>query len=901
MSANFDVDAFVHTSADSYGAGCVPDTSGPIDVDALGSMAGNSGMPRRKMTRKEKKAAKKEAKRLAKEAQLAEREAKKRYKSVKSQLKDRDKELSAKTEGFRRKRESAKSVVEYIGYNKMYQDGICEVEEGLFSASLAFDDTSYHSVRDEQQKAMFSALTRLYDQFGPNTLVQMSVINTPLLREEVGNRQFFDVNHQDNDAARHDAAVFNDILNDKIREGVSNIRRNRYLTYAVSAETADEAARQLSRIETECSRILNSMGSRAHLMNGTQRLSVVHSLLNPYKPFYFDYQRDISAKRAQTTKDCIAPTQIDFKPDGVLNDCFKLDNGVYGQVLVMRQFGSELSDRALADLVDLPIPMCATWFVQPMEKSKAINFVRARSAWIDKEIIEEQRSAVNKGYDFQLLPQELKYSKEETEDVLDNLQNKNQRLYDFTGLVYTYAPDKEKLDQQVMRIISVARQNSIEVDTYDFRQRRGLNSVLPLGHNHVEITRKFTTAEVSMLVPLATQELDDAGGNYYGQNKHSRNLVICNRKLLTSPMGFVCGKTGSGKGMFVKTEMTGTIFSNPTDEIYVIDRAGEYTEIARRYGGTVYHFGVGTGTYLNPFDTVSVSHMSRAEQIAFKIDAMLAQAGASAEETGTPLSEVEQSIIQRCVEIAFQKAEEREDGLPPILQDFYDTAREQPERQAQVIALKYERFVKGSMDFFNHQSNVAWDTRIVDFNLKDLPDSMLVFALINVCEAVRNRMYYNAKRGVRTWLYVEEMQSMFAYPTVLNYFSRFANEGRKFGLLLTGITQNATAMLDNPAARNIVLNADFIMLLKQSPLDRMKWAELLNLSEQEEECIDDSAEAGDGLLLAGNARVPIRGKFPSGNVLYDLFSTNPNETNDKKEKKAKKNKRPKLSDVMRSE
>ena len=148
----------------------------------------------------------------AKEAKLAEREAKRKYTSVKSQLKDRDKELSDKTEGFRRKRERAKTVVEYIGYDRMFQDGICEVEEGLFSASLAFDDTSYHSVRDEQQKAMFSALTRLYDSFGADTLVQMSVINTPLLREEVGNRQFFDVNQQDNDAARHDAAVFNDIL-----------------------------------------------------------------------------------------------------------------------------------------------------------------------------------------------------------------------------------------------------------------------------------------------------------------------------------------------------------------------------------------------------------------------------------------------------------------------------------------------------------------------------------------------------------------------------------------------------------------------------------------------------------------------------------------------------------------
>ena len=842
----FDIDEFVHTASDAPFAGRPGhDDHGDIDVDALGSAVASTNVTGRKLSRKERKAAKKEAKRLAREAKQSARAAKKQYASVKSQLKDRDKELSEKTEGFRRKRESAKDVVSYIGYDRMFQDGICEVEDGLFSASLSFDDTSYHSVRDEQQKAMFSALTRLYDSFGADTLVQMSVVNTPLLKEEVGNRQFFDVNRQDNDAARHDAAVFNDILNDKVREGVSNIRRDRYLTYSVTAETADDAARKLSRIETECSRILNSMGSKAHPMNGTQRLSIIHSLLNPFKPFYFDYQRDISARSVQTTKDCIAPGQIDFKPDGVLNDC---------------------------------VPMCVTWYVQPMDKSKAINFVRTRSAWIDKEIIEEQRSAVNKGYDFSILPQELKYSKEETEDVLDHLQNKNQRLYVFTGLVYTYAESKEKLDQQVMRIISVARQSSIEVDTYDYRQRRGLNSVLPLGHNHVEISRMFTTAQVSILVPFATQELDDKGGNYYGQNKHSRNLVICNRKLLTSPMGFVCGKTGSGKGMFTKTEMTGTIFSNPTDEIYVIDRAGEYTGIAERYGGTVYHFGVGTGTYLNPFDTVSVSHMSRPEQIAFKIDAMLAQAGASAEESGTPLSEVEQSIIQRCVEFAFDRAEERGDGLPPTLQDFYDIAREQSERQAQVIALKYERFVKGSMDFFNHQSNIGWDSRIVDFNLKNLPDSMLVFALINVCEAVRNRMYFNAKRGVRTWLYVEEMQSMFAYPTVLNYFSRFSNEGRKFGLLLTGITQNATAMLENEAARNIVLNADFIMLLKQSPLDRMRWAELLNLSEAEEECIDESAEAGDGLLLAGGARVPIRGRFPKGNVLYDLFSTNPNET-----------------------
>lgn len=333
------MDAFVHASGDGFGnTAPLRSDTGAIDMDAISQVA-HVTQGAGKLTRKEKKHAKREMKRRKKEAKKAEKEAKKTYSSIKSQLKDRDKELSDKMADARKKRDSAKDVVNYIGYNKMYQDGICEVEEGMFSSSIAFDDTSYHSVRDEQQKAMFSAITRLYDQFGADTLVQMSVINTPLLKEEVGHRKFFDPERQANDAARNDAQVFNNILNDKVKEGVSNIRRNRYLTYSVTADTAEDAARQLSRIEVESSRILNSIGSKAHLMNGTQRLSVIHSLLNPYKPFLFDYQRDISAKRLQTTKDCIAPTQIDFRPDGHYNDCVKLDNGVYAQVLVMKKFG----------------------------------------------------------------------------------------------------------------------------------------------------------------------------------------------------------------------------------------------------------------------------------------------------------------------------------------------------------------------------------------------------------------------------------------------------------------------------------------------------------------------------------------------------------------------------------
>lgn len=359
----FDIEEFVHAPASTARNEPAGETGGSIDASALSQLGGAQGAGRR-LSRKERRAAKRALKRELKEkkaaARQAQREQRQAYRSVESQLKERDKELSSRLGDIRRRREQSKTVNDFIGYERMYQDGICELEEGVFSATLAFDDTAYHSVQDTQQQAMFANIAKLYDQFGPNATVQMAVTNTPLLREEIGSRRFFDPASQQTEEAKSDAAVFNEILNDKIREGVSNIRRTRTMTFAVSADDADDAARALSRIETQSSRIFNAMGSKAHRQNGTQRLAAIFSLLNPGKPFDFDYRRDVGRKIAATTKDYIAPATIDFKTEGRFDDCFRLDDGVWGQVLVMRRFGSELSDRALADIIDLPIPLHVT-------------------------------------------------------------------------------------------------------------------------------------------------------------------------------------------------------------------------------------------------------------------------------------------------------------------------------------------------------------------------------------------------------------------------------------------------------------------------------------------------------------------------------------------------------------
>ena len=791
-----------------------------------------------------------------------------RSRSLGRRMKDQEKQLTDQTSEQRKKRRAAKDVYGAIGFDLMYKDGICQVEDGLFSQTIAFDDISYQSAREENKKAVFSGWCQLFDYFGAESCVQLTVVNTPIPPSEIGKKAFFSTD--DPDTAGY-AREYNRILNDKMREGVSNLVRERYLTFSTGASSVDAAVPKLARMRSDAMQTLAKIRSDSRVLDGKERLRAISSQLRPTKPFRFSWDQ-VGAKGNLTSKDFICPSTLDFKPEGS-GACFKSDD-MWCQVLSLHRFGSELTDRCLADIIDLSMPLNVTIHVQAIDKAKAVAFVKTRLAWMDKEIIDEQMSAVKKGYDFQILPSELKYSKEEAEDLLDHLQNRNQRLFVYTGLVYTYAATKSELDDQVDQVVAIARQHSIEADALDYRQREGLNSILPLGHNHVEVSRMMTTAQVAVQMPFATQELAQGGGGYYGQNKQSSNLVLCNRKVLASPMGFVAGKPGSGKSFSVKREIENTILAYPDDEIVILDPAGEYSPVVTGNGGESIRFAPDAGTHLNPFDLSDVAHQSTAAQMAFKIDAFLALSSATMAEGSQRLSEADKSIISRCVELAYARCGEK--GRLPLLGDFYDILREQPEPEARDIALRYERYVTGALSFFNHESNVTFDKRITNIDFKDLSENMRAFGVIAVLETVRNRMYYNFERGVTTWLYIDEVQSLFGHPAIISYFSKFWAEGRKFNLICTGITQNSVYMLDHEEARNMVLNSDFILLHKQSPLDRKAWAELLDLSAQEAGYLDESIKAGEGLLVAGGARIPIKDDFPKGK-LYDLFNTKPEE------------------------
>ena len=723
----------------------------------------------------------------------------------------KDASKGAETERQRRRRERDRSreMAAYVGYDAMYRDGIAQVMPGVFSQTVEFSDISYQSARKEARETAFTVMSSLFNYFPADSHVQLQVVNAPIPADEVGRKVFFEPGER---ATAGLAEEYNRILNDKMREGVSNLVRHRYLTYAVGADDVDAAVPKLARIRGDVEQTLARIRCSSRALDGAERLELLQGQLRPGSRFEFSWDK-LSPTSGARTKDFVMPSTLDFKPEG-RSDCFRSD-GRYGAVLAVRSFGSVIEETYLASIIDLPLPLNVTLHVQPIAQSEALALVKRQIDWMDKEIIDEQMSAVKKGYDYQILPPELRFSKEEAEELLDFLRNKSERLFVYTGLVYTWADSLEELDRRVQQVTSVAQGCTIGLEPLHFRQRQALNSVLPLGDNHVTVSRYLTTGQVAMQMPFASQSLDEAGGGYYGQSKESGNLVLCDRKRLASPMGFVCGKPGSGKSFSVKREITNTVLAHPEDEVVIFDPAGEYGNLVGALGG----------------------------------------------------------------------ANVAKHGRLPTLGDFHAALLAQPEPEAADIALRYERYVKGAFSFFNGQSNVALDNRITNIDMHGLGQNMRVFGMITALEMVRNRVMVTPPRPNYTWLYIDEVQSLFAHPTVVEYFARLWREGRKFGLICTGISQNTSHMLANAEARDMVLNSEFFLLHKQSTADLDAWAEMLQLSATERGYIGDAVKPGEGLLISAGIRVPITDDFPRGS-LYDLWNTKPAEVSEREMRRA---------------
>ena len=664
-----------------------------------------------------------------------------------------------------------------------------------------------------------------------------------------------------------------DMLKNQLDKGNNGLSKRKYITFVIEADDLRSAKMRLERIEADIMNNFKTLGVQAISLNGLERLELLHSQLHPSGQEKLKFSWSDLAKTGNSTKDFIAPTSFTFSKDG---KTFRI--GDYsGAVSFLQILAPELTDRLLADMLDLDDAVTVNLHIQSIDQAQAIRNIKRKMSDLQKMKIEEQKKAVRAGYDMDIIPTDLATYGEEAQNLLQDLQSRNERMFLVTVLIQNIAPKRQKLFTDIFAASGIAQKYNCALKRLDYQQEQGLMSSLTLGFNQIEIQRGLTTSSTAIFVPFTTCELFQAGqALYYGLNALSNNLIMANRKLLKNPNGLFLGTPGSGKSFSAKREIV-NVFLLTDDSIIIADPENEYGPLVKRFGdqGQVIDLSPTSSSYINPLD-INLDYSDDENPITLKSDFVLSLCDLIIGGKNG-LSPIEKTIIDRCTRLVYRKY--LQDPCPenmPILGDLYDLLREQSEPEAQNIATALEIYVNGSLNVFNHQSNIDMDShRVLCFQLKSLGKALKEIGLLIMQDAVWNRVTANREKHKTTWFYIDEFHLLLKGQTgafSVEIWKRF----RKWGGIPSGLTQNVKDLLASREIENIFENIDFIYMLNQAQGDRQILAKQLGISPTQLSYVTHSGP-GEGLLFFGNVIIPFVDHFPKDTSLYQIMTTRPEE------------------------
>ena len=768
----------------------------------------------------------------------------------------------------RKAKKIPKSAQQTIPYVEMCKDGICKVNSRLYTKTIRYNDINYQLAQNEDKTAIFENWCDFLNYFDSSIFVQLSFINQKADIREF--RKQITIPEQQ-DAFNDIRKEYSDMLQDQLTKGNNGLLKRKYITFGVEADSIRTAKAKLDRIETDILNNFKTLGVETEPLSGYERLKVLHDVFNmdTHEPFRFSY--DMVARTGLSTKDFIAPTSFDFRE----GKCFKMGRTI-GAVSFLQILAPELNDRMLADFLEMDSNITVNFHIRTIDQAKAIKSIKSKITDLDKMKIEEQKKAVRSGYDMEIIPSDLATYGGEAKRLLQDLQTRNERMFLVTIILMNTAATRQKLESTIFQTASIAQKYNCALKRLDFQQEEGLMSSLPIGLNQIEIERGLTTSSTAIFVPFTTQELFQGGeALYYGLNALSNNMIMVDRKRLKNPNGLILGTPGSGKSFSAKREMTNA-FLITEDDIIVCDPEAEYYPLVQKLGGQVIRISPISTDYINPLD-INVNYSEEENPLTLKSDFILSMCELIVGGKDG-LQPVEKTIIDRSVRMVYQ--DYLSDPVPekmPILEDLYNILRDQKEPEAQRIATALEIYVHGSLNVFNHRTNVDVNNRFVCYDIKELGKQLKKLGMLIVQDQVWNRVTINRAQHKSTRYYMDEFHLLLKEEQTAAYSVEIWKRFRKWGGIPTGITQNVKDLLASREVENIFENSDFVYLLNQASGDRKILSSALNISPSQQNYITNS-NAGEGLIFYGSTIVPFKDNFPKDTMLYRIMTTKPEET-----------------------
>ncbi len=761
-----------------------------------------------------------------------------------------------------------------IPFQRMFPDGICRVRDNYYTKTIQFQDINYQLAQQEDKTAIFEEWCSFLNFFDSSIHFELSFMNMSTDADSFEKSIRIPYRKDEFNPIRSE---YSQMLKTQLAQGNNGLTKAKYLTFGIEADSMKQAKPRIDHVQTDLLNNFRRLGVTAKVLNGKERLQLMHSMFHMGDNDKFMFEWNWLTSSGLSVKDFIAPSSFVF-PGG---RTFQMGE-LYGAMSFLAITASDLSDQLLKDFLDMESSQIVTMHIQSVDQTAAIKTVKHTITELDRSKIEEQKKAVRSGYDMDIIPSDLATYSKDAKSLLKELQSQNERMFLITFLVMNTGKTPQELENNVFQASSIAQKHNCNLKRLDFQQEQGLMSCLPLAQNLIKIQRALTTSSTAIFVPFTTQELFQNGAEalYYGLNALSNNLIMVDRKKLKNPNGLILGTPGSGKSFSAKREIANA-FLVTDDDIIICDPESEYTALVQKLKGQVIKISPTSTQYINPMD-INANYSEEDNPIALKADFILSlcELIVGGKEGLQP---VEKTVIDRCVHQIYQKY--FENPVPenmPLLEDLYNALLEQEEKEAHHVATALEIYVKGSLNLFNHRTNVDIQNRLVCYDIKELGKQLKKIGMLVVQDQVWGRVTANRNAGKATRYYMDEFHLLLKEEQTAAYSVEIWKRFRKWGGIPTGITQNVKDLLSSREVENIFENSDFIYMLNQASGDRQILANQLNISPHQLSYVTHSGE-GEGLLFYGNVILPFVDRFPTDLELYRIMTTKLSEVADSKE------------------
>ena len=756
-----------------------------------------------------------------------------------------------------------KSVQQAIPINAVYEDGIFLLGK-KYSKSFRFDDINYAVASREDKEAMFLEYSELLNSLDSGATTKITINNRRINKNDFEKTILIPMQDDGLDIYRKE---YNQMLLDKISGG-NGIVQEKYITVSVTKKDIEEARSYFSRIGSDLITHFNRLGSVCVELDTTDRLRIIHDFYRAGEETSFRFDLSETMKKGHDFKDFICPDTFEHE-----RDYFRIGDK-WGRVLFLREYASFIKDSMVSELCDLNRNMMFSIDVIPVPTDEAVREVENRLLGVETNITNFQRKQNERNNFSANIPYDMEQQRKETREFLDDLTTRDQRMMFAVVTLVHIADTKEQLDNDTDALLTTARKHLCQFGTLKYQQMDGLNTVLPFGLRKINALRTLTTESLAVLIPFRSQEINHSGGVYQGVNVISKNPIFVNRKALLNGNGFIFGVPGSGKSMTAKREEVSILLADPNADVILIDPEREYTPLVNAFGGEIIRISATSNAHINAMD-INSEYGDGANPVILKSEFILSLCEQLI--GGKSLGAKQKSLIDRCTANVYKEyIQSGYTGRTPTLQDFREELLCQSEPEAKEIALAIELFTDGSLNTFAKSTNVNVDSRLICYDILDLGKQLQSIGMLVVLDNILNRITANRTKGRNTYIFIDEIYLLFQHEYSANFLFILWKRVRKYGAFCTGITQNVDDMLQSHTARTMLANSEFIVMLNQAGTDRIKLAELLNISDLQMSYITN-VDAGCGLIKVGSALVPFQDKFPRHTKLYKLMSTKANE------------------------